>query len=107
MVSLASVQRLSDELPNITFAFASEVGYKVKSSLMRFSCPSMHMPARAFVSYGILQQDHMALHQSRLQGEIVTHALLLPFHAHACKSFYILWDSATGSHGPASVTATR
>ncbi|DBA88293.1 TPA: hypothetical protein ACH3X1_016534 [Trebouxia sp. C0004] len=33
MASLASVQRLSDELPNITFAFASEVGYKEVSRI--------------------------------------------------------------------------
>lgn len=52
MVSLASVQRLSDELPNITFAFASEVGYKVKSSLVRFSYPSMHLPETAPMAYG-------------------------------------------------------
>ncbi len=58
MVSLASVQRLSDELPNITFAFASEVGYKVKSSLMHCSypCTCMH---RAHMSSGILEQDHI------------------------------------------------
>ena len=28
-VTLATAQQLSDHLPNITFAFASEVGYKV------------------------------------------------------------------------------
>ena len=28
-VSLASTRRFSADLPNITFAFASEVGYKV------------------------------------------------------------------------------
>ncbi len=59
IVSLASVQRLSDELPNITFAFASEVGYKVKSALMHCSYPSMHLHARAPMSSGTLEQDHM------------------------------------------------
>ncbi|KAA6429091.1 MAG: hypothetical protein FRX49_01201 [Trebouxia sp. A1-2] len=33
MVSLASAQRLSDALPNITFAFASQVGYKEVSRI--------------------------------------------------------------------------
>ncbi len=40
VASLASVQRLSDELPNITFAFASEVGYKVVAIPMLFRSAS-------------------------------------------------------------------